>query len=99
MVDSIRPLSDLDIPGRAAAAPAPAAAPDGKPRTLYVRIPSADHPLCRRVKLLLTMFPGSDRNVLYMEDTKKRLGAPCLIHPAFVAELEEKCGRENVVVK
>ena len=64
-----------------------------------MRIPSAEHPLCRRVKLLLTMFPGSDRIVLYMEDTKKRLGAPCLIHPAFVAELEEKCGKENVVVK
>ena len=100
MVDSIRPLSDLDVPGRTAVSPAPPAAkPDGKPRTLYVRIPSADHPLCRRVKLLLTMFPGSERIVLYMEDTKKRLGAPCLIHPAFVAELEEQCGKENVIVK
>ena len=100
MVDSIRPLSDLDVPGRTAVSPAPPAAkPDGKPRTLYVRIPSADHPLCRRVKLLLTMFPGNERIVLYMEDTKKRLGAPCLIHPAFVAELEEQCGKENVIVK
>ena len=99
MVDSIRPLSDLDVPGRTAVSSPPAATPDGKPRTLYVRIPSADHPLCRRVKLLLTMFPGNERIVLYMEDTKKRLGAPCLIHPAFVAELEEQCGKENVVVK
>ena len=100
MADSIRPLSDLDVPGRTAVSPAPPAAkPDGKPRTLYVRIPSADHPLCRRVKLLLTMFPGNERIVLYMEDTKKRLGAPCLIHPAFVAELEEQCGKENVIVK
>ena len=100
MVDSIRPLSDLDVPGRTAVSPAPPAAkPDGKPRTLYVRIPGADHPLCRRVKLLLTMFPGNERIVLYMEDTKKRLGAPCLIHPAFVAELEEQCGKENVIVK
>ena len=100
MVDSIRPLSDLDVPGRTAVSPAPPAAKqDGKPRTLYVRIPSADHPLCRRVKLLLTMFPGNERIVLYMEDTKKRLGAPCLIHPAFVAELEEQCGKKNVIVK
>ena len=99
MVDSIRPLSDLDVPGRTAVSSPPAATPDGKPRTLYVRIPGADHPLCRRVKLLLTMFPGNERIVLYMEDTKKRLGAPCLIHPAFVAELEEQCGKENVVVK
>ena len=99
MVDSIRPLSDLDIPGGSAAPAAAPPKPNGKPRTLYVRIPSAEHPLCRRVKLLLTMFPGSDRIVLYMEDTKKRLGAPCLIHPAFVAELEEQCGKENVIVK
>ena len=43
-------------------------------------------------KLVVSIF-------MYMEDTKKRLGAPCLIHPAFVAELEEQCGKENVVVK
>ena len=96
---SMHTLSDLDVPGRTAVSSPPAAKPDGKPRTLYVRIPGADHPLCRRVKLLLTMFPGNERIVLYMEDTKKRLGAPCLIHPAFVAELEEQCGKENVVVK
>ena len=50
MVDSIRPLSDLDVPGRTAVSSPPAATPDGKPRTLYVRIPGADHPLCRRVE-------------------------------------------------
>ena len=105
MVDYIRPLSDLNVPGASAAAPPPrtaptppAAAPD-KPRTLFVRLPGREHPLFRRVELLLSMFPGSERMVLYFEDTKKKLGADCLIHDALVAELTEKCGAENVVVK
>ena len=100
MVDSIRPLSDLDTPGMPGAAPAPKRSVEtGKPRTLYVRIPGNTHPLCRRVELLLSMFPGNERMVLYFEDTKKRLGAPCLIHDALVQELTELCGAENVVVK
>ncbi len=100
MVDSIRPLSDLDIPGMTGAAPkAPASPETGKPRTLFVRLKSRDDPLFRRVTLLQSMFPGSERMVLYFEDTKKRAGAPCLIHPAFVEELRERCGEANVVVQ
>ena len=100
MVDSIRPLSDLNVPG--ASAPrteAPAAPASDKPRTLYVRLPSREHPLYRRIELLLTMFPGRDRLVLYFEDSKKKAAAPCLIHEALLAELTELCGEENVVVK
>ena len=106
MVDTIRPLSDLNMPGasrRPDPAPsepaAPASGQAGKPRTLFVRLPGRDHPLFRRVELLLTMFPGNERIVLYFEDTKKRVGASCLIHEALLAELREKCGGENVVVK
>ena len=100
MVDSIRPLSDLDVPGMPGAAPPPPrSAETGKAKTLYVRLPSNTHPLCRRIELLLSMFPGSERMVLYFEDTKKRLGAPCLIHDALVQELTELCGPDNVVVK
>jgi DNA polymerase-3 subunit alpha len=100
MVDSIRPLSDLDVPGMPGAAPPPNRSPEtGKPRTLYVRLPSASHPLYRRMELLLSMFPGNERMMLYFEDTKKRVSAPCLIHDALVQELTELCGGENVVVK
>ena len=45
------------------------------------------------------MFPGQERMVIFFEDTKKRLGAPCLIHSALVEELTELLGKENVVVK
>ena len=105
MVDRIRPLRELNVPGASAAAPPvreapapPVPAPD-RPRTVFVRLPGREHPLFRRVELLLSMFPGNERMVVYFEDTKKKLGADCLIHEALVAELREKCGEENVVVK
>ena len=94
MVDSIRPLSDLEKPSAA-----PRQEGTAGDKTLYVRIPGREHPLFRRIELLLTMFPGDGRMVLYFEDTKKRVGAPCLLHESLIAELRELCGGENVVLK
>ena len=94
MVDSIRPLSDLEIPGKTVVQPG-----QKKEKTLYVRLPSQDSPLFHRLELLLDFFPGDERMVLFFEDTKKRVGAPCLIHRALVEELTELLGAENVVVK
>ena len=45
------------------------------------------------------MFPGTEPMVVYFQDTKKRMGARCVIHPALVDELREMLGPENVVVK
>ena len=64
-----------------------------------MRLKSEQNPMRRRLELLLTMFPGQERMVIFFEDTKKRLGAPCLIHSALVEELTELLGEENVVVK
>ena len=77
--------------------PAPAAAPAQK--TLWVRLPSRQDARMRRIELVLTMFPGVEPMVVYFEDTKRRLGARCIIHPALVQELQELLGPENVVVK
>ena len=96
MVDNIRPLSDLDkLP------PPPRQEPNPmrQDQTLYVRLPSRDDPLFEKIKLILTMFPGDGRIVVYFEDTKKRMGAPCLLHEALIAELRERCGEANVVLK
>ncbi len=90
VADSIRPLSDLDpMPG------------GNRPSDvkLYVRLSSEQIPEYRRIKLLLDMFPGDDRIVLYFEDSKKRRGASCIIHNALINELSEMLGKENVVVK
>ena len=70
-----------------------------KPKTLWVKLPSRDDPAFHRLELLLTMFPGTDPLVIYLEDTKKRLGGRCVIHPALLDELKEMLGETGVVVK
>ena len=64
-----------------------------------VRVPSKEHPLVRRIGLILQMFPGKAQLVLYFEDTKKRAAAPCQIHDALLDELRELAGEENVVLQ
>ena len=94
MVDTIRPLSDLDAPGGAGKRTGPE-----KEKTLYLKLPSQSHPLFARLEKLLIMFPGKDRMVVVFDDTRKRMGAPCLHHSALIEELKELCGEENVVLK
>ena len=79
--------------------PVPAAPDAPKQKTLWVRLPSQSDPLFRRVELLLTMFPGTEPMVVYFNDTKKRLGARCVIHQALIEELGQLLGQQNVVVK
>jgi len=70
-----------------------------KPKTLWVKLPTRDDPAFHSIELILTMFPGAEPMVVYFEDTKKRLGARCIIHPALVEELTEMLGAKNVIVK
>ena len=86
MVDSLRPLGT--------------AAPQAQEeQRLYLRLPSREDPRLRKVKLVLSFFPGESQAVLYFADCKKRVGTRCLIHPALVQDLEERLGKGNVVVK
>ena len=91
MVETIRPISDLNA--------AAEKAPPPKEAKLWVRLPGEDDPLLEKIRLILTMFPGTQQMILYCEKEKKRIGARCLIHPALVDELTERLGKENVVVK
>ena len=77
--------------------PPPEAAPRGK--TLYLRFPNQAHPAYEHLKLVLLMFPGQEKCVVYFADTKKQLSTRCVIHPALIAEMQEWLGAENVVVK
>ena len=72
---------------------------DSKAKCLYIKIPSLEDPGWAKIKLILTMFPGTQQMKIRCADTGKLLGAPCLIHDALVAELRERLGPENVVVK
>ena len=91
MVDSIRPISDLNAMGTKE--------PPAKDRKLWVKVKSADDPVVEKIRLILSMFPGQQQMILYCEKEKKRIGASCLIHEALVDELTERLGKENVVVK
>ena len=87
MVDAIRPLGDLGQPeGR-------------EPEKLWLRLPSREDPRMRKIRLALSFFPGKNQAILYFADCKKRVGTYCQIHPALVADLKERLGEENVVVK
>ena len=85
MVDSIRPLSNLEAAGGG--------------ETLYLRLPSREDPQVRKVRLALSFFPGQSQVVIYFEDCKKRIGSRCEIHPTLVKDLTERLGERNVVVK
>ena len=88
MVDAIRPLSDLD--GDVAAA--------GEQK-LWLRLPSREDPRMRKVRLALSFFPGDQQVIVYFEDCKKRVGSRCQIHPSLIADLKERLGEANVVLK
>ena len=55
--------------------------------------------MLRRIELLLTMFPGQDQMVIWLEKEQKRIGARCRIHPALLQELKELLGEASVVLK
>ncbi len=89
LVDKIRPLSDLDpMPGE----------PVQDEKTLHVKVTCQDAPEMERLKLVLTMFPGKQELIVHYTETRKRQRLRCVIHEAFVSELEEMLGGENVAV-
>ncbi|MBR5490650.1 MAG: DNA polymerase III subunit alpha [Oscillospiraceae bacterium] len=96
MADSIRPISEAEFN---APSPAPAPPPEKKEKKLYIKLRSDDEKLLRKIDLMLKMFEGKDTLVQYFEDIKKQRSCPCLVHGAFVKELKELLGEENVVVK
>ncbi|MEG0035108.1 MAG: DNA polymerase III subunit alpha [Oscillospiraceae bacterium] len=91
MVETIRPLTDID-------APAGETLPQTE-KTLWLRFPTKDDPRMKRLELILEMFEGDERMIIYFEDTQKRMTARCTIHDALIRELNEMLGQENVVIK
>lgn len=90
--DNIRPLKVS--PEMANKAPEPQ-----NTQKLYLKLPSEESKEFEKAKCVLNMFLGETPVVLYFEDTKKRLGAKCLLHDALVKELKEILGDTGVVVK
>jgi len=68
-------------------------------KTLFVKLRGEGSPEYEQLKLVHMMFPGRERMVIHFEDTKKNVGAKCIIHDAFVDELRLMLGENNVVVR
>ncbi len=95
MVDVVRPL------GRSGGVPPPPPEEGGsEPKKLFVRLPSAQAPLWRRIQLILSMFPGQELFKAKLLDSQEWTPPmTCQIHPLLLAELRELLGEENVALK
>lgn len=91
MVETLRPLTDIEPLNREE--------PRSAEKTLWVKLPSREDPRLKRIELIMIMFPGKERMIVYFEDEKKRIASGCVIHDLLVAELKELLGEENVIVK
>ena len=94
MIETVRPIEDI---GSASPAVHTRDVPENS--TLWVKLRTRDCPEMKRIELIMTMFPGSQKMVIYIADEKKKIGTQCIIHPALIDELKEMLGEENVVVK
>ena len=94
MCDFAHPLREGEAP------PQTADAPVEKPKTLYLKLPSMDSPEMEHFRRVIFMFEGRGNPVkIRLADTGKLIGTTCDLHDSLVREMEEKLGRENVIVK
>ena len=94
VINRVRSISDFT-----AAAPREALEKAKANGTLYLRLPSEEGPLFGKIRAILNMFPGKSPVVVYFADTKQRRGSTCDLDDRMLAELVNRLGRENVVLK
>jgi len=96
VIDTLRPITDtanLTPPSNQTVRKI------AKGKTLYVKLDSEDSPEYEKLKMIHMMFPGNEQMIVLFDDTKKKVGAKCIIHDAFLSELHSMLGENNVVVK
>ena len=102
IVNRVRPMSDFADPAqrRVMEQFIPHAQPvrplEG---TLYLRLPTENTPLQRKVRAILNMFPGENPAVLFFADTRLRRGTRCQLRQNMLDELRNVLGEANVVLK
>lgn len=97
VINRVRPISDF-------AREKPEQIPEVTPMQelsgkLYIRIPSEESLLYRKIRAIIQMFPGNSSVVLYFADSGNRRGARCAIAPVMLDELKRILGDGNVVLK
>ena len=102
IVNRVRPISDFTDPNQRKLMEEfiprmqPARPAEG---TLYLRLPTEDSPLQRKVRAILNMFPGESPAVLFFADTRIRRGTRCQLRQSMLDELRKVLGEANVVLK
>ncbi len=98
MAETVTPIDQYGA-GR----PAGAVSRPAQPQRLYLRLPSRTCPQYDKVINLLEIFDGSMPVILYLQDTKQKLGVPRRLyasgHPLLMQELQRLLGTENVATK
>jgi DNA polymerase-3 subunit alpha len=102
IVNTIHPISDTRLNGASEPSENYSGSQTGESfseKKLFVKLNSENAAEYKRLKLILTMFPGNEQLVAYFCDTKKTLGTKCIIHDSLIKELNEMLGEKNVVQK
>ena len=92
LVNRVRPISDY-------AAEKPKEPQHQAPQTLYLRLPGEGGKLYPKIRAILNMFPGTQKTVLFFEDTRARRGTACEFRESMLRELKNVLGDGNVVLK
>ena len=92
LVNRVRPISDY-------AAEKPKEPRPQVPQTLYLRLPGEGGKLYPKIRAILNMFPGTQKTVLFFEDTRARRGTACEFRESMLRELKNVLGVGNVVLK
>ena len=92
VINRARPISDF-------AQEEPPIEPVQRVGTLYLKLPTEDEILFRKIRAILCMFPGNSPVVVYFADTRQRRGSTCHLDERMLRELENVLGSENVVIK
>ena len=102
IVNRVRPMSDFADPAQRKVMEQfiPHAQPvQPLEGTLYLRLPTENTPLQRKVRAILNMFPGENPAVLFFADTRLRRGTRCQLRQNMLDELRNVLGEANVVLK
>jgi DNA polymerase-3 subunit alpha len=86
MVDRVLPLDQSGVE------------PTEGTKVLWIKLPDGGASF-QWLKRLMDMFPGKERAIVYLEDSKRKLQTQCVIHNALLEELAEVLGQSSVVVK
>ena len=67
--------------------------------TLYLRLPSQQAPVVRKVRAILSLFPGRMKTVLFFADDRSRTAITSAPREDMLQELRRLLGEDSVVVK